>query len=205
MVVSDFVCPWCFIGTRRLAQVLEKREAVSTSGLVTFKPFLLDPTIPPEGTDLRAHLAKKFGAVPDSMFKRVEDAARDAGVALDFSKVTRYPSTLAAHAIVRHAKPETHAALASAIFDAYFLEGRDIGDADVLADIASAHGFDRAEALRIARDASELDAAREEAKEMAAEGIRGVPVFIFNDRVAVSGAQPAAVFEQALEKSLSRG
>ncbi len=183
-----------------MAQVLAKREAS-----ITFKPFLLDPTIPPEGTDLRAHLAKKFGAVPDSMFKRVEEVARDAGIPLDFSKVTRYPSTLAALAIVRHAKPETHPALTSAIFDAYFLGSRDIGDPEVLADIASAHGFDRDEARCIARDASELDAAREEAQEMAAEGIRGVPFFIFNDRVAVSGAQPAAVFEQALEKSLSLG
>ncbi len=122
----------------------------------------------------------------------------------------RYPSTLAAHAIVRNAKPETHLALGHAIFDAYFLEGRDIGDAEVLADIASAHGFDRADALRIARDESELEKAKHEAREMSGggesalmrQGIRGVPFFVFNDRVAISGAQPLEVFERAFAQSM---
>ena len=180
--------------------MLEKREAD-----VRFEPFLLDPSIPREGVDLRDHLAKKFGGDPESMFHRVEGAARDAGITLDFSKVRRYPSTVAAHAIVRRAKPETHRALAASLFDAYFLCSRDIGDPDVLADIASAHGLDRADTLRIARDEGELDEARDAAKQMAAEGIRGVPLFIFNDRVAVSGAQPASVFERALEQSLAGG
>jgi predicted DsbA family dithiol-disulfide isomerase len=197
VVVSDFVCPWCLIGTRRLEVFLAKHEAS-----VTFRPFLLDPTIPREGVDLRAHLAKKFGSVPDSMFGRVEQAARDVNVNLDFEKVRRYPSTLAAHAIVRNAKPETHLALGHALFDAYFMEGRDIGDAEVLADIAAAHGFDRADAMRIARDDNELQKARDEAREMSEEGIRGVPFFVFNERVAISGAQPLEVFERAFAESM---
>lgn len=196
-VVSDFVCPWCLIGTRRLEAFLSKHEA-----LVTFRPFLLDPTIPPEGVDLRASLAKKFGGDPTTMFERVERAARDANVNLDFEKVRRYPSTLAAHAIVGNAKPETHLALAHAIFDAYFMEGRDIGDADVLADVASAHGFERAEAIRIARDEDKLAKARDDAREMAEEGIRGVPFFVFDDRVAISGAQPLEAFERAFAESM---
>jgi len=195
-VVSDFVCPWCFIGTRRLDAVLAKREAD-----VTFRPFVLDASIPREGVDLREHLKKKFGGDPEAMFRRVEAAAREANVPLDFEKVRRYPSTLAAHAVVQRAPHDAQRALAKSIFDAYFLEGRDIGDAEVLAELAGAHGMDRAEALRVARDETALDEARDEARAMAEEGIRGVPFFVFNDKLAVSGAQPSAVFERALEES----
>jgi len=193
-VVSDFVCPWCFIGTRRLEQVLEGKEAE-----VAYRPFLLDPSIPLEGVDLRESLKKKFGRDPEGMFGRVEEAARETGIALDFSKVRRYPSTVRAHALTRHAAEKgTQRALANALFEANFLEGRDIGAIDVLADIAQKHGFDRDEAIRIIEDESELDQARKEARESAGAGIGGVPFFVFAGRFAVSGAQPVAVFEKAL-------
>jgi predicted DsbA family dithiol-disulfide isomerase len=196
-VVSDFVCPWCFIGTRRLEQVLAGKEAE-----IVYRPFLLDASIPLEGVDLRESLKKKFGRDPEGMFGRVEAAARDAGIALDFSKVRRYPSTVRAHALTHHAAAKrTQRALANALFEANFLEGRDIGSTDVLAEIAQKHGFDRDEAMRILEDDAELDRARKEASQTAAEGIGGVPFFVFAGRFAVSGAQPAEVFEKALAMS----
>jgi predicted DsbA family dithiol-disulfide isomerase len=195
-VISDFVCPWCFIGTRRLESVL---ASTGTDAVVSVHPFLLDPTIPDEGVDLRERLERKFGRSAEPMFARVEAAARDAGIPLDFAKVRRYPSTLRAHALVaRAAEKGTQRKLAGALFDAYFLEGKDIGDASVLAEIATAHGFEKGEALAIVRDADALARARQEAAEAAAQGISGVPFFVFGGRFAVSGAQPAAVFEQAL-------
>jgi predicted DsbA family dithiol-disulfide isomerase len=192
-VVSDFVCPWCFIGTRRLEQVLEGKDAN-----VSYRPFLLDPRVPIEGVDLRENLKRKFGN-PEPMFGRVEEAARAAGIALDFTKVRRYPSTVPAHALTRAAADKgTQRALSNALFEAYFLAGRDIGALDVLQDVASAHGFDRDEVTRIVEDPAELDRSRKEAAEMAAEGISGVPFFVFGEKYAFSGAQPRAVFEKAL-------
>ncbi len=196
-VVSDFVCPWCFIGTRRLEQVLAGKEAN-----VAYRPFLLDPRIPIEGVDLRENLRKKFGRDPEPMFARVEQAARDAGIALDFGKVRRYPSTLRAHALTRHAaEKKTQRALSNALFEAYFLQGRDIGALDVLKDVGAAHGFDGDEVARIVEEDAELDRSRKEAAEMAAEGIQGVPFFVFGEKYAFSGAQPREIFEKALSMS----
>ncbi len=193
-IVSDFVCPWCFIGTRRLEQVLDAKEAD-----VTYRPFLLDPRIPIEGVDLRENLKRKFGRDPEPMFARVEGVARETGIPLEVAKVRRYPSTLRAHALTQHAKEKgTQRALANALFENYFLQGRDIGATDVLQEIASAHGFDRDEVARIVEDEAELDRAKAEAADMAAEGISGVPFFVFGGRFAVSGAQPKEVFEKAL-------
>ncbi len=182
--MSDFVCPWCFIGTRRLEQALAGKEVE-----VAYRPFLLDATIPPDGVDLRESLRKKFGRDPEGMFGRVEAAAREAGIPLDFAKVRRYPSTVRAHALVGRAKDQR--ALANALFEAYFLQGRDIGAPDVLAELAGANELEEAD----------LELVREQAREASAEGITGVPFFVFEGKIAFSGAQPMEVFQKALSMS----
>jgi predicted DsbA family dithiol-disulfide isomerase len=197
-IVSDVICPWCFIGVRRLDQALDSL-AERVDAKVAFLPFLLDPGTPAEGADLRERLRAKYGGDPEKMFERVEAAARESGIPLDFSKVRRTPSTIAAHTLLGHALAKgTQRALAGALFDAYFLEGRDIGDSSVLCDIAVAHGFERAEAIRVVTDHTELARTRAEAAAMAARGIRGVPFFIFGGHLAVSGAQSAEVLRGAL-------
>jgi predicted DsbA family dithiol-disulfide isomerase len=199
-VVSDVICPWCYIGTRRLEQALEPLRDLEAE--VTYRPFLLDPTTPPEGADLRERLRAKYGADPESMFARVEAEARSSGIALDFSKVHRTPNTIAAHTLLRHAIAKgSQRALATALFEAYFLEGLDVGKTDVLAAIGSRHGFGVDEATRIARDDAELWLTRTEAKGAAASGIRGVPFYIFGGRSAVSGAQPREVLRAAIERA----
>ena len=180
--MSDFVCPWCFIGTRRLEQALAGKEAE-----VAYRPFLLDPRIPAEGVDLRENLRKKFGRDPEGMFGRVEAAARETGIPLDFAKVRRYPSTVHAHALVRRTKDPR--VLANALFEAYFLQGRDIGSPEVLAELAGGSA---------AVEESELEVVRQEAREASQEGITGVPFFVFDGKIAVSGAQPQEVFRKAL-------
>lgn len=201
-VVSDVVCPWCFIGDRRLAQALAARPDVAAT--ITYHPFLLDPTTPDAGGDLREHLRRKYGADPDAMFGRVESAARGSGIPLDFSKVRRFASTVRAHTLIRLAAVKgTQHALARALFAAYFLDGRDIGDADTLAAIAEAHGFTRDEALAVMRDPGALDETRAEARAAAAQGISGVPFFVFADKFALSGAQPVEVFLQAIDRAVA--
>jgi predicted DsbA family dithiol-disulfide isomerase len=203
-VVSDVVCPWCLIGTRRLQQVLSERPDVTAT--VTFHPFLLDPSTPDAGGDLREHLAKKYGADPDKMFGRVEAVARETGIPLDFAKVRRFAPTVRAHTLLRHADEKgTQVALVNALFEAYFLEGKDIGQATVLAQIASSHGFTADEATALLASDAELQATREEAASAAAQGITGVPFFVFGGKFAFSGAQPKEVFAQAIEKALAAG
>lgn len=201
-IVSDVVCPWCFIGDRRLDLAIGSLPGpVDVS--VTYRPFLLDPTTPPEGVDLRERLRAKYGADPERMFATVEAAARSSGIALDFAKVRRTPSTVAAHTLLRKAIDKgTQRALVKALFAAHFLEGRDVGDPSVLAAIGARHGFDADEVTRLVRDEEELRRTREECAELAAGGIRGVPFFVFDGRLAVSGAQAPEVLRGAVERAL---
>lgn len=204
-VVSDFVCPWCYIGTRRLDQVLTSMPEVAPA-TVRYRPFLLDGSVPPQGADLRQWLRRKYGADPEAMFARVEAQARSTGIPLDFSRVQRYASTVAAHTLLRHALEKgTQRALADALFTAYFIEGKDIGDAGVLVPIAQGHGFSEAEALKLVGDADELERTRAEATALSQEGITGVPFFVLNERLAFSGAQPADVFRAAIREALTGG
>jgi predicted DsbA family dithiol-disulfide isomerase len=203
-VVSDVICPWCFIGTRRLDQALEALPGVEAT--VAHRPFLLDPSTPAGGTDLRERLRAKYGVDPETMFPRAEAAARSSGIALDFSKVRRTPSTVAAHTLLRHAIAKgTQHALLRALFEAYFLEGRDIGDVGVLATLAAPHGFDVDEASRIARDEGEQRETREEAAEAKAQGVTSVPFFVFDGRLAVNGAQSPEVLREAIQRVRERG
>jgi predicted DsbA family dithiol-disulfide isomerase len=149
-------------------------------------------------------LRAKYGGDPDTMFARVEGIARETGIALDFSKVRRIPNTLDAHTLATAALEKgTQRALVEALFAAYFLEGRDISDRETLVAIACEHGFTAGEvpALLSERRDETLDRARA----AAAEGIDGVPFFVIGERVAFGGAQPIAIFEEAIEKALSSG
>lgn len=198
-IVSDVVCPWCFLGTVRLEAALE--EAGEGDAEVAYLPFLLDPSLPPEGVDLRDRLTRKYGVPAEKMFERVEGVARESGIPLDFSKVRRMSNTLRAHVLLGAAKERgTQRALARALFEAYFLEGRDIGDADVLADVASKHGFTTDEAVATFSDAKATEATRREAAELAAQGISGVPFFVFAEKMAVSGAQSVETLVHVLKR-----
>lgn len=204
-LVSDFSCPWCFIGARRLARVLAEPHPATAGGVqLTHHPYLLNPTLPPEGTDLRRYLQTRYGGDPEAMFARVEAAAHDAGIPLDFAKIRRFPNTVAAHTLVRLAPtPAAAHALADALFSAYFLEGQDIGATDVLVDLASRHGFTPDQASRLVQDPGEREATLEAAAGLAAQGIEGVPFFVFNRRLALSGAQPESTFRDALAQAVA--
>jgi predicted DsbA family dithiol-disulfide isomerase len=200
-VVSDVMCPWCFIGARHLADALASLPEVEAT--VRHVPFLLDPATPEGGADLRERLRAKYRMDPDRMFGQVESAARSAGIDLDFSRVRRSFPTAAAHTLLRHAEAKgTQRALLQSLYEAYFLRGEDVGAPEHLADIAAAHGFARDEALRLATDPAELDETRREAAAVSTQGVTGVPFFIFDERFAASGAQPPAVLRGAITRAL---
>jgi predicted DsbA family dithiol-disulfide isomerase len=203
-VVSDVMCPWCFIGARRLDAALAPLPDVKAT--IRHVPFLLDPSTPEGGADLRERLRTKYRADPERMFAQVEAAAKSSGIPLDFAKVRRSFPTVAAHTLLRHAAAKgTQHALLDALYAAYFLEGRDVGDGAVLAEIASAHGFTAEEATRLIADPAELAATRDEVAGVAEQGVTGVPFFIFDERFAASGAQPVEVMRGAIERCLAEG
>lgn len=201
-IVSDVVCPWCFLGHARLRKALAGRPEVKAE--VSFTPFLLDPSMPAEGADLRERLRAKYGVAPASMFARVEAAAKASGIDLDFEKVRRFPSTLPAHVVIEAAADRgTQAALADAIFSAYFLGGVDVGDPDALDTIATRHGFAPGEARALATDENERARIREIALAQVERGVTGVPFFVLDGRRAVTGAQEVATWNTVFDRLAS--
>lgn len=198
-VVTDIVCPWCYIGLTRLDKAL---AGTGRAAAISHHPFFLDPNLPPEGVDVAEMLKAKYGGDPAAMFARVEDEARKSGLALDLSKQPRQRPTDRAHTLIAAAAGKgTQHALALALFEAHFMQSRNIADPDVLADVAVRHGFSDAEARQVIADPAALTATREAALGMSRNGISGVPFFVFDRRLALSGAQGENVFAQAIEQA----
>lgn len=202
-VVSDVVCPWCYIGKRRLEAALADRGGALP--VVRWHPFQLNPDIPPGGVDRRAYLEKKFGGPERAreIYARVEAAGREVDIPFEFERIERQPNTLDAHRLIAWAQstdPASGDRLVEALFRAYFTEGVDIGSVDALVLLATEAGLDgdaaRAHLVSPAGRA-EIAAADERVKSM---GVGGVPFFIVNRRLAVSGAQPPEVLREALEQ-----
>lgn len=195
-VFTDIVCPWCFVGVERLERVLGSGVG---DVVVSHHPFQLDPSTPQEGYDVQEYLRTKYGGDPLRMFATVEAVAKESGIELDLKRQPRSYPTLSAHTLVRHAGGKgTQRALILNLFRAYFLEAKNINDPDVLAAIGASHGFGADEALALVRDEAELRLTRSDAREAAEGGVRGVPLFIFGQKSAVSGAQPEQVLRSAI-------
>lgn len=201
-VFSDVVCPWCYIGATRLERALTNL-AGELEAEVCYHPFFLDPAVPKAGVSIADKLRSKYGVEPKQLWSRAEAAALDSGLALDLSLQPLMYPTNPAHTLLRHAHEKgTQAALAKALFEAYFQHAQNIADESVLANIAAEHGFRHDEALDLAISEAELELTREEAQAAAQSGIRGVPFFIFGGQLAVSGAQSVSVLEAAIRKAL---
>ena len=191
-VVSDVMCPWCFIGKRRLERALALLDGIETT--VRWRPFLLDPTIPPEGRDRKTYLERKFGG-PEraaAIYAAIAQAGHDEGIAFAFDRIERSPSTLDAHRLIRWAGSQSEAvqdAVVEALFAAFFLQGRDIGDPQVVAEIAGANGMDGALVASLLATDRERPVVEQEIETARRMGINGVPCFILNARGAVIGAE----------------
>lgn len=213
-VVSDVVCPWCFIGKRHLDRALElwREEQPDCAVTVHWRPFFLNPDTPEAGEPYRPFLEKKFGGPKqlEELWQRVGEAGRPAGIAFAFEKIELRANTLNAHRLIHHAQivgaGETAIAdLVEAIFAAQFLAGRHVGDRAVLADVAAACGMDREAVLRYLESAEDAEAVRGGADEARRKGINGVPFFIFNKRLAASGAQAPQALLQVMRQAAQEG
>jgi predicted DsbA family dithiol-disulfide isomerase len=189
-VVSDVVCPWCWLGKRRLDAALAQLDDLEVE--VTYRPFELDPDVPEGGVDYAEYMKAKFGDLSriKSAQAHLTEAGREAGITYRFEEIPNRPNTLNAHRLIRWAHGQgVGAAAKDALFAAHFDTLRDIGDPAVLADIAGEIGLDRdlvAELLATDRDADEV---RKEEAFFREIGVNGVPTYIVNGRAAVSGAQ----------------
>jgi predicted DsbA family dithiol-disulfide isomerase len=199
-VVSDVVCPWCFIGKRRLEKALALKPDIPVA--VRFRPYFLNDWIPREGISREEYLTKKFGSVEryKQIAQRVVDAASQEGLTYNPDKISRQPNTTDCHRLIRWAG-ENAAAMKQRLMDLYFTEGGDLTDAAVLAQAAADCGMDRAQiAARLAteEDVEQVSREAESAKEA---GIDGVPCFIFGGLLAVSGAQAPDYLAGAIKRA----
>ncbi len=200
-VVSDVVCPWCYIGKRKLERALAEVRARETGieVVVRWHPFELNPDLPVKGIARADYLEAKFGGGQraSEIYARVQAVGLAVGIAFDFERITRQPNTRDAHRLIAWAQQAGDAEpLVEHLFRAYFIEGRQLTDAGELTAIAEEAGFprDSAQALLASeRLRTEVEAEYREAQDA---GITGVPFFIFNGRTAVSGAHdPPALLE----------
>ncbi|MFO0989430.1 MAG: DsbA family oxidoreductase [Alphaproteobacteria bacterium] len=200
-IVSDAVCPWCFIGKRRFEQALAQAPG-DVEVLVAWRPFQLNPEMPPEGMDRKTYLATKFGgdARADQIYERVRKAGQSVGIDFNFKGIPRTPNTIDAHRLIGIAgRAGRQDAVVEGLFRAYFLDGRDVGDRDVLAAIAKAGGLDEKTIRDYLAGREDVDRVENEDAMARRMGIQGVPCFILNRKYAISGAQEPAVFLEAIE------
>ena len=198
---ADIVCPWCYIGKRRLERAL---TSVGSDVHVTWRPFQLNPTMPLDGMDRTTYLKAKFGSL--EAFGRMEAqllaAGADEQIPFAFEKIARTPNTFAAHRLVWYAAQQAKQdEVVEALFRAYFLEGKNIGDLKTLTQAAAEAGPERVETDTFL--SSEKGVAEVRADEAVGRrlGISGVPYFVFNGTVSIAGAQPPASFVSAIRQA----
>lgn len=200
-VVSDVVCPWCYLGKKRLERALaEEDEAIQ----VRWRPYQLDPTIPAGGLDRQTYMRNKFG--DDGRLEQVHERLRafgaEEGISYAFDKIERSPNTLDAHRLIRWAAGAgAQDAVVEKLFSLYFEKGRDIGDRKLLVEIAAEVGMDSGEVERRLAEGTDEKEVRQEIAQAQSLGVTGVPFFIFASRFGVPGAQSAEVLSSALERA----
>ena len=199
-IYSDTICPWCYIGKRRLARALEERPQSDLE--IRWRAFQLNPEMPEEGMERQRYLEVKFGG-PDNarqVYDRVREAGRSEAIPFDFEAIQRTPNTIASHRLISFATSRGVAdPVVDGLFEAYFLEGRDIGDDQVLTEVAVAAGLEADEVRAFLNSDVEVQAVRAEDARARQIGIQGVPTFILNNKYVLSGAHPPEVLFQLFD------
>ena len=202
-VVSDVVCPWCYIGKRRLEAALASLPDIAVT--VRWLPFQLDPTIPAQGLDRQAYMEKKFGAERyREITTNIAAVGESVGIPFAFAAIKRSPNTLDAHRLIRWAgSAGVQDAVKEAIMHLFFIEGRDIGDRAELVEIARQHGMDGDLVARLLAEDADVDAVRDDIAVAQNLGVNGVPFFILARQLGVSGAQTPDVLRSAILEALA--
>jgi predicted DsbA family dithiol-disulfide isomerase len=201
-VVSDVVCPWCFIGKKRIESAIARKPGIPVA--LRFKPYFLNDWIPREGISREDYLIRKFGSVERyaQIAERVKAAAADEGLVYAPEKISRQPNTTDCHRLILWAgKSGNETRMKQRLMDLYFTEGGDLTDSAVLAQAAADVGLDRAEVSRLLATGQDVDAVTQQAQAAKESGIEGVPCFIFGGAFVVSGAQSPDYLAGAIERA----
>ena len=204
-IVSDIVCPWCWLGSRYF-QMAAKKSGRKIE--LTWRPYMLDPTVPEGGVPYKDYMKKKFGDTPSNrwteMRKALEQAAPEAGIEFKFGQIPMRPNTLNAHRLMKWAQGQGKGDMAAdALFRACFADLKDIGDKDVLANIAGDIEMDAEIVSDLLDSDRDKQAVEEEIDFFRQLGVSGVPTFIYNGQFAIQGAQPVDSHRAAIEKAAS--
>ncbi len=198
-IFSDPICPWCFIGKANLDRALEAHPEHQFE--IEWHPFQLNPDMPPEGADRRSYLEAKFGSKENAVaiYARVAEAAKEAGVTINFESMNRVPNTLDAHRLIHWAGLEgRQTAMISALFRAYFRDGKDIGDTETLTTLAGEAGLDTALIARLLASTSDRDDIAARDTHARNRGVNAVPTFVISNQYVLSGAQPPSLWGQVI-------
>jgi predicted DsbA family dithiol-disulfide isomerase len=203
-IVSDTICPWCWLGKRRFELARARRPDLEIA--VRWQPFQLDPSLPPEGASHHERLVRKLGGAArlEAAHARLAEMGRAVGIDYAFDRIVKTPNTLPAHVLVRralsHGGPAVQDALVERLFRGFFAEGRDLTREETLVELAGEAGLPADEAREALADASARAAVSAEVARWQEAGVTGVPTFVFADQFAVSGAQDPDTFVQMLAR-----
>jgi predicted DsbA family dithiol-disulfide isomerase len=203
-IISDFVCPWCFIGKRKLDIALNAPRDFEIN--IIWRPYRLDPSIPFEGVDRKQYLEAKFGVSgAQKIGEKVSSAAGGTGIQFDFAAIQRSPNTTNAHRLTRWAgiMGRQHQ-IADALFTAYFEQGRDIGNIETLCDIGVEIGFDRQELVEALASNADFDTIDSQDAQARDAGVTGVPAFLLGGKFVLMGAQDPDYLSNIFAKAHER-
>ncbi len=204
-ILSDPICPWCYIGKTHLDKALA--NSPDHPFVIEWHPFQLNPDMPDAGMDRRDYLEGKFGGKDGAVraYAPVVEHAENAGLKIDFEGMKRTPNTLDAHRLIHWAGIEgKQNAVVDALFDAYFVQARDIGDPEVLSDIADSAGMDAAVVMKLLKSDADRDDIRNRDTHSREMGVNSVPTFIVANQHAVPGAQPPEMWEKVIGDIMSQ-
>ena len=204
-IISDVMCPWCFIGKRRLEKALDDLDP-DIDVHIQWRPYQLDPTLPSEGKDRDTYLAEKFGGIEQarSLYQNIANAGDLEGIPFSFEAIKVSPNTLDAHRLIRWAQNAGEGAqdrVVERLFELYFLEGKNIGDHAVLLDVAKECGLDAVIVESLLATDSDRDAVSQEIAVAQQMGVTGVPCFIIDNKYAVMGAQDPQTIAGAISQA----
>lgn len=209
-IISDAVCPWCFIGKRNLEKALDQRashDSAAEAPKVRWHPFQLNPMLASGGVPRKEYTSSKFGGAERAreIYQRVADAGAAAGIDFHFDEIKVQPNTIDAHQLILLAgQTDAQDGVVESMFRGFFLEGRNLADRQTLLDLAQRGGLPRADAERCLEQQLLRNAVKEQDQHARRLGVEGVPFFIFDHKLAVSGAQPPEVLVQAMSEAASK-
>lgn len=200
-IISDPICPWCYIGKTRLDRALEANP--THNFVIEWHPYQLNPTMAAEGMDRREYLETKFGGQAGALkvYGQIDKTAREIGLDLNFAGIKRTPNTINAHRLILWADIEgCQNAVVDRLFKAYFKEGRDISEHSVLVRIAAAAGMDGDAIRKLLDSDTNIEDIRTRDTKSRQSGVQGVPAFIIDNHYVISGAQTTEMWEQVIKE-----